>query len=71
MKYCVKIEEVSAKCFVVEADTEEQAERIAEEAFCSGYVDMMKNGYYENSFECTGRASELDISCYDEIELEE
>ena len=69
MKYCVKVMEIWSEYYIVEAESEEQAESIASKAYCEGFIDP--NGNYENEIECTGEASESDISCYDEIDLEE
>ena len=74
MKYVVEITEIWSKHYIVEAESEEQAESIASKAYCEGFIDPTNNGNYENEIECTGEASESDISSYceiDEIELEE
>ena len=68
MKYVVEITEIWSKHYIVEAESEEQAESIASKAYCEGFIDLTNNGNYENEIECTGEASESDISCYDEID---
>lgn len=68
--YVVEIEEVYRDRFIVYADSEEEAEKIAHEEFCNGCVDIT-DGYYSNDYCVMDEANEDDLVYYDVIGSEE
>lgn len=68
--YVVEIEEVYRDRFIVYADSEEEAEKIANNEFCNGRIDVT-DGYYANDFCTMGEANEDDLFYYNVIRNEE
>lgn len=61
MKYVVEIEETYRKYMIVEAESAQEAEEKMDSAYASGFIDVANDGHFENSINCNGEASELDI----------
>ena len=68
MKYVVKVEETLVRHYVVEAEDEQEAERMLQEAYDNGWVTLDYDDYSESTVVCEGVAKKNHIELYDEWE---
>lgn len=71
MKYLVRVEEQLARHVIVEAESAGDAECIAQTAYIEGDISLDYDDFADVEFACIRKATDVDATYYDELEVKE
>lgn len=70
MEYKVKVEEISRRTVIIEADNEEQAEEIASELYYNqGEINLDYDDFSEVNIEVQGKPTQFEKDLFDKFNL--
>lgn len=68
MKYVVKVQETLVRHFIVEANTQSDAEERLQEHYDNGWIELDYDDFAGSYIECERVATQRDFEFYDELE---